>query len=75
VCSTTAIEDLVTNEHDELHRTVRAGYQRAMKKGLGDEMAFDELVPLVRAYWPDMSAGDLRKQLARMIAEEPASSG
>jgi hypothetical protein len=65
----------VTNELDELHRTVRAGYQRAMKKGHGDEKAFDELIPLVRAYWPDMSPRDLRKQLALMIAKEPIPLG
>jgi uncharacterized protein YbdZ (MbtH family) len=40
----------------------------------GDEKAFDELMPLVREHWPDMTPDDLRRQLALMIAMEPVPS-
>ncbi|MBV9523730.1 MAG: hypothetical protein JO010_13100 [Alphaproteobacteria bacterium] len=55
----------------DLHRIIRETYAEVMEKHAATATAFRECVALVRKHYPDCSEPELRRAVAKMIAEEP----
>jgi hypothetical protein len=56
---------------DELSRTIRETYSRAMKAHPADCDAVTECVTILMQHRPETADAVARKLIARMIAEEP----
>ncbi len=56
---------------DVLHKAVRDAFRGAMKRIGNQRLAFEESVILLKQHRPEWLEVDIRKAVARMLAEEP----
>jgi hypothetical protein len=56
---------------DDLSRTIRETYSRAMKTHPADCDAISECVAILMQHRPEIADDEARKVIARMIAEQP----
>jgi hypothetical protein len=61
---------MIAMRADMLYRTVRNGFRQSLKRGRR-QLAVEDSVRLLKAYRPDWLDSDIRKAVARMLAEEP----
>jgi hypothetical protein len=55
---------------DIIHRTVRDTFRETLKRSR-QQIAFEASVRLLKSHRPDWMDVDIRKAVARMLAEEP----